>query len=249
MASDMQQQDMFPDEAVKEKPEPRQPKKMTLGPEKERGTAKTVEHTVEGIPRLVLPTRWELLQPKLGTNEVSLKTIIRPVPQAIRIIRNITEYLRTTSGCQVLVIRGDTGSGKTTFLNTLVHYMPDVDFQIQTIDLQFVEEDKFVNELEKVKLDQAGINVIILEGREKPESISERYIQVVLANINRFSRQKRLPMLFVVPTIEEQVARTWCDHGIRIGDLIPEHKLYDRHYREVFIKSNIFTSSNLERSF
>lgn len=37
MASDMKQERLFPDEGGKEKPEPHQPKKMTLGPEKDRG--------------------------------------------------------------------------------------------------------------------------------------------------------------------------------------------------------------------
>ncbi len=142
------------------------------------------------------------------------------------VVKNITEYLSTTSGCQVLVIRAETGSGKTTFLNTLPYYMSDVTFHTQTMELQFISQDEFGPELEKIKVYQDGINLIILEGREKPESISDKYIQVVLSNINRFSRAKRLPMLFVIPTIEEQVARSWCDHGARIGDLIPEHKLY-----------------------
>ncbi|MFN8476142.1 MAG: hypothetical protein U0822_28490 [Anaerolineae bacterium] len=69
--------------------------------------------------------------------------------------------------------------------------------------------------------------MIVLEGREKPASVSDNYIQSVLADINRFARARRVPILFVIPTIEEQVARIWCDHGVRIGDLIPEQKLYD----------------------
>jgi hypothetical protein len=48
----------------------------------------------------------------------------------------------------------------------------------------------------------------------------------VLANINRFARTKRVPLLFVVPTIEDQVARSWCEHGTKVGDLIPQQKLY-----------------------
>jgi hypothetical protein len=60
--------------------------------------------------------------------------------------------------------------------------MPDVNFNIQTLDLQFVSEDDFGSELNKLKLNIKGVNLIILEGREKPESISDRYIQVVLSN-------------------------------------------------------------------
>jgi hypothetical protein len=224
MTNKTDQMGFFEDESEANKPL-RHPKKMTIE-NRQASMQNSLEQRVDTIPRLTLPTRWELLQAKIGTDDASLKTIIRPVPEALQNIRNITEYLRTTSGCQVLVIRADTGSGKTTFLNTLPHYMPDEGLFVQSIDLQFVEEDKFPYELEKITLSQDNINIIILEGREKPESIPDKYIQIVLANINRFSRQKRIPMLFVIPTIEEPVARSWCDHGVRIGDLIPEHKLY-----------------------
>jgi hypothetical protein len=182
---------------------------------------------IETIPSLFLPTRWEILQPKLESNKVSLQTIIRPVPQAMNVIRDIIEYLKTTGGCQVLVIRADTGSGKTTFLNTLYHYVQEIKFFTHTIDLQTLEAEDFGSELKNLQVYEEKINLIILEGREKPESISDQYIQIVLAHINRFARRKRVPILFVVPTIEDQVARNWCEHGIKIGDLIPQQKIYE----------------------
>lgn len=186
-----------------------------------------LDDPVDTIPSLILPTRWEYLQPRLESNKVSLQTIIRPVPQAMKIVRDIVEYLKTTGGCQVLVLRADTGSGKTTFLNTLWHYIKDIDFFTKTIDLQTLEAEYFGTELQKLEVDQEKINLIILEGREKPESISDKYIQIVLADINRFARRKRLPILFVIPTIEDQVARNWCEHGVKIGDLIPAQKIYE----------------------
>jgi hypothetical protein len=178
------QQQLFPDDPDFNTQTERQPKKLSLDAVQRAivNQSNPEFRVIEGIPQLTLPTRWELLQPRIQSDDVSLRTIIRPVPQAIQIVRNITEYLRTTSGCQVLVVRADTGSGKTTFLNTLPHYMPDVNFNIQTLDLQFVSEDDFGSELNKLKLNIKGVNLIILEGREKPESISDRYIQVVLSN-------------------------------------------------------------------
>lgn len=50
---------------------------------------------------------------------------------------------------------------------------------------------------------------------------------MVLANINRFARNKRVPLLVVIPTVDEQVARNWCDHASKIGDLIPEQQLHE----------------------
>jgi hypothetical protein len=219
------QMSLFPDEP----PPPTEPlpKCLRLDPQKAALVREKSEDVViEGIPRLSLPTRWEQLKPKLSGNDISLRTIIQPVHEAMEVVRDIVEYLRTTNGCQVLVMRADTGSGKTTFLNTLPHYMRDIDFRTQTIDLQVLNEEEFGKHLWDIQVSDEGINLIILEGREKPESISDKYIQNVLANINRFARTKIVPLLFVIPTIEDQVARSWCEHGIKVGDLIPQQKLY-----------------------
>lgn len=203
------------------------PKKLKIN-SKEVSTSKHEKVQMStGIPPLVLPTRWEKLKDEIKDNKASLRTIIRPMPQAMVVVRNIVEYLKATNGCQILVIRADTGSGKTTFLNTLPHYMHDVKFHLQTVDLQPLSEEGFTTTLWRMQTFSTDINLIILEGREQPESLTDKYIQVVLANINRFSRSKLVPLLFVIPTIEEEVARRWCDLGTKIGDLIPENKLYE----------------------
>lgn len=146
----------------------------------------------------------------------------------MRVVRSIVDYLKTTGGCQVLVIRADTGSGKTTFLNTLPYYIQNIEFHTKTIDLQPINNpDDFGAELRKVDTSSSGINLIILEGREKPESINDRYIQITLSDINRFSRERRIRLLIVIPTIDEQVARNWCEHASRLGDLIPEQTSYE----------------------
>lgn len=219
------------------------PKKLTIEPNKLASINEKFREsrdTINGIPPLELPTRWELLQPKIDNQKISARTIIQPIPKAMSEVRNIAEYLRTTGGCQVLVVRGDTGSGKTTFLNTLPIYMQDIGFKVSTIDLEPIEAESFYEELNKLEIGSENINLIVLEGREKPESITDKYIQILLSNINRFSRAKRVPLLFVIPTIEEQVARNWCDHGIKIGDLIPKMRLHEG--------SRWYTFSGVDRS-
>ena len=224
---------LFPDASpkVKEQEDTQtKAKKLKLTPKsavfsyRERGD--NVE-PIEGLPSLTLPNRWEFLYPKIKDSDVPIQTIIRPVQSGMNVIQEIIEYLKTTGGCQVLVLRANTGSGKTTFLNTLPHYMQNVDLHIKTFDLQYLNEDDFKDELWKFEPSDKGVNLIVLEGREKPQTVPDAYIQNILANVNRFARTKRVPMLFVIPTIEEEVARVWCEHGATIGDLIPEKALYD----------------------
>src|SRR5260370_21208988 len=129
---------MFPDLTPPQKTSSRKPNKLTLDVETSMAPNQGEVQVIEGIAPLILPTRWEYLQPKLGNDKISLRTIIRPIPKPMIVIRNIVQYLKTTDGCQVLVIRADTGSGKTTFLNTLPHYMQDVLFNTQTIDINHI---------------------------------------------------------------------------------------------------------------
>lgn len=212
----------------KRKAVPSGPMKLTLDASVKARLQQGVEkQNTSSIPPLVLPNRWEHLQPRIEGSKVAVRTVIRPVERAMIIIRNIISYLETTGGSQVLVMRADSGSGKTTFLNTLPDYMPDVKFNKEVIELENVEVEDFNPELQSRQTINDGINLFILEGREKPESVNEKYVQVVLSNINRFARNRRVPIIFVIPTTDANVARLWCEQGATIGDLIPEGKLYE----------------------
>jgi len=203
-------------------------KKLRIAPELKNRSSTTSNTVTSGIPPLTLPPRWEYLEPKLEGIESTVKNIIKPIPEALTIIRNILLYLNSTGSCQLLVIRADSGSGKTTFLNTLPHYIHDMALHIQTIDIQrFNDGEDFGKHLWEQPVSNSGINIIILEGREEAEAVNDKYVQTTLSHINRYARSKRVPMLFVIPTIDEVVARYWCEHGTKIGDLIPTGKLYE----------------------
>lgn len=159
--------------------------KLRIDPKKLTNSSQNDTEITSELPSLALPTRWEHLQPKIQEKDISLQTVVRPVDKAMRVVRSIVDYLKTTGGCQVLVIRADTGSGKTTFLNTLPYYIQNIEFHTKTIDLQPINNpDDFGSELRKIDTSSSGINLIILEGREKPESINDRYIQITLSDIN-----------------------------------------------------------------
>lgn len=179
------------------------------------------------IPRLTLPTRWEILEPQIRNQDIQIKTIVRPIREAMNVVASIVDYLLITRGANLLVIRADTGVGKTTFFNTLTHYINDISFNIDSIDIQSISEQMLHTKLwdMKFKSEEDLINLVILEGRETPESLTSDYIQNVLADINRLSRQRKVPLLFVIPTVETEVARLWCSSATKIGDLIPRDQL------------------------
>ncbi len=200
----------------------KQPKKITPNLQKLGLLPIDTTNLIEAIPKLNIRTRWEHLQQAHGMNETSLRAIVRPVQDAISIIRNMASIVEATSGCKLLVIRGGSGSGKTTFLNTLNYYVPDLEFQTQTVDLsKFERAENFTVILNSLLVDDKKMNLVVLEGRETPGDITAEYIDGIMSRINRFSRDKAVPMLFVVPTNDDTVARKWCQVAARIGGLAP----------------------------
>src|SRR6266496_456230 len=139
-------------------------KKLKLDPEVWASIPQNQDQIIDVIPEIILPTRWEKLEPRISKNDASLHSIIRPVHQAITVVRDINDYLQATDGFQVLVIRAHTGSGKTTFLNTLPHYINDIELNTQTIDIQRSTAEEFASELWQTTVSQTAINLIILEG-------------------------------------------------------------------------------------
>ncbi len=106
--------------------------------------------------------------------------------------------------------------------------MKDVHFCVHTLDLEVLrDENQFSDALWSLKTPKDGsIYLIYLEVREEPYRAPDTYIQTILSAINRFSRNRQVPLLFVIPTPEDQVARNWCERAQRLGDLIPEGKYY-----------------------
>jgi hypothetical protein len=198
-------------------------KKLIPDPQK-LGLRKEQEEMFEPIPELVIKTRWERLEQAIN-KDTHAKTIIRPVPDAIQVISRLIMSVRATNDCKILVIKADSGTGKTTFLNTLDLYIHDhtgTKLTIQTIDLfNVVNADDFSSELRQLDIKEGAVNIVVLEGKETPGDIDSDFIDGVISRINRFSRNHNQPMLVVIPTNEDTVAKRWVSVAAKTGGLSP----------------------------
>src|SRR5712692_244628 len=89
------------------------------------------------FPSLILPHRWEALQAEASKRKVPLKPLISPVKDAIIRVRGELRRIQETGTGRLLVISGVTGSGKTTFLNSLQHFIDGIgihEVKLITID-------------------------------------------------------------------------------------------------------------------
>jgi putative ribosome biogenesis GTPase RsgA len=71
------------------------------------------------LPRLELPKRWELLTQKANNAGLDAKEFVMRVDSAASRVDKLLDRVRTGGGGLIEIFYGLSGSGKTTFLNTL----------------------------------------------------------------------------------------------------------------------------------
>lgn len=122
-------------------------------------------------PIPILPLRWERLRIEAEKKNVPLKPLIYPVSEALNEIKKELRWIEQTRAGKLLVLSGLTGSGKTTFLNSLDLFIDDVvinTISIKAIDSRETIEDK----LSLLKRDATKYSVVILEGKETKGSLT-----------------------------------------------------------------------------
>lgn len=168
---------------------------------------------------LVLPYRWEALQAEADKRKVQLKPLISPVSDAILTVQKELRYIQETGMGKLFVISGITGSGKTTFLNSLHLFLENVvvhSIRLSTIDRPEVVE----NAMAALRRDRNKHSIVVLEGRETFGPLKSEEIDILLTTLNAdFRRGTGRTTLFVIPTNYATVAQSISDRAATIGGM------------------------------
>lgn len=171
------------------------------------------------FPSLILPQRWEALQAEASKRKVPLKPLISPVKDAIVRVRGELRRIQETGAGRLFIISGVTGSGKTTFLNSLQHFIDDIgvqDVKLITIDRRETVE----NALAALKRERDKHSIGVLEGKENPGSFRSEEIDVLLTSLNTdFRRDTGRRTLFVIPTTSSVVAQQVSERAANLGGM------------------------------
>jgi energy-coupling factor transporter ATP-binding protein EcfA2 len=129
---------------------------------------------------LFVPDRFEKLSPR--ASEQNLKTIVQPVESALEKIRDIYDDMLSSGGGAFIIWRGNSGVGKSTFLQTLNLFLEDVQTHIvpQESPIQ-----QYLNDSEPTT---HALRIIVLEGREALADIKPEVLEAALHAINSFIR-------------------------------------------------------------
>jgi energy-coupling factor transporter ATP-binding protein EcfA2 len=131
---------------------------------------------------LFVPERFDVLERRAKDK---LQIIINPVENALASLDDIYSDMISAGRGSFLVLRGTSGSGKSTFLHTVYLFRHG----IKTISIHADELiPKFLKEIGEINLVLSQLRIIVLENREALTNFSIQQLEDDLHAINRFIR-------------------------------------------------------------
>jgi len=152
------------------------------------------------LERINIAIKWETLRDKV-TRLSDLKTLIWPVEDAINEINRHLKRISDTGLGMLFLLCGQPGSGKSTFLNTLSLFIENTfTHNIELGPYDYTNDRAtLASRLKEIDPHEDRYNIIVMEGREIPGTLKDEQIDIMLAMLNRFFRNKGKRALDIFP--------------------------------------------------
>jgi len=182
-------------------------------------TILTPTPSAHNFPSLVFPQRWELLKAETEKRKIPLKPLIIPVQKALLEIEKERRQILETGQGRLLVMSGISGSGKSTFLNSLDLYIKGV--RVFTVTWKVIDRIESVEEkLAALPREKSKLAVVVLEGKETVPALKSDEIDILLTALNvDFRHDSGMHTLFVIPTTSQSVAQSISQRAADIGGM------------------------------
>lgn len=158
---------------------------------------------------LLVPDRYDILKRKASNQ---LQDIIYPVKEALDHIDAL--YMDMVASCRgsFLIVRGDSGTGKSTFLHT-------IGFFRESIEAVTVSKNDDLNEFfGKLATTNARLRIVILEGREALTDVSNEELEKAIHLINAFVRTEEGENTIIAwPVNRDDLAQKLSELAVEIG--------------------------------
>lgn len=126
-----------------------------------------------------LPDRYDMLARKAVGQ---LTQIIVPVESALSHIDNLYADMRASSRGTFLIIRGDSGTGKSTFIHTIGLFRENIE------TISFGKDADIGVSLNSLKPTTQKLRIVVFEGREALTDVSSEILEKSIHSINSFVR-------------------------------------------------------------
>lgn len=135
------------------------------------------------LEKLFVPDRFDTLLERL--NQTELKPFIVPVQETLEFLEKTVEDISVARRGAFWLMKGESGSGKTTFLNTVFLFKEN----IETISISNNESiTDFLNNLKKDIDTKNKYQIIVIEGREAIADFERQQLEKDIHSINSFLR-------------------------------------------------------------
>ncbi|CAC5345561.1 MULTISPECIES: hypothetical protein [Planktothrix] len=159
---------------------------------------------------IFLPERFDILERR--TKKDNLKNIVVAVQDSLNYINDIYSDMESAGRGAFLVFRGESGSGKSTFLHTLYLFKEGV--VTESID----QNESVSDRLKKLSSTQENLRVLVIEGREALTDFSEELLEKDLHTINSFMRSYQGEKTLIVwPCNSDELEHRLITLAKRIG--------------------------------
>lgn len=159
--------------------------------------------------QLFVPDRFDMLQRRAADQ---LENIVVPVDGALALMRDTSRDMAAAGRGAFLLFRGDSGSGKSTFLNTL-------DLFIEGVEIIGVpRETEIEGVLRKLPVTPMKLRLVVIEGRDALRNVSAPELEAAIHEINAFIRGARGERTLVVwPANADDLEAVLVDTASRVG--------------------------------
>ena len=158
---------------------------------------------------LFVPDRFDVLKRRAGAQ---LKTIIAPVQSSLQVMDRMYADLSAAGRGGFLIVRGDSGSGKSTFLHTL-----DL-FRENTCTYSVEKTSKLEFALAQTNPSAEDFRVLVIEGREALRDVSRETLEAAIHAVNGFLRAAAGERTLVVwPCNTDDLRDSLVDIARRVG--------------------------------
>lgn len=128
---------------------------------------------------ITLPDRYDVLERK-ATGQLS--QIIAPVSPALEHIDRLATEIQASSRGAFLILRGDSGTGKSTFVHTIGLFREGIETVSVPADVDITKH------LANLPATKAALRIVIFEGREALTDVSKELLEKAVHGINAFVR-------------------------------------------------------------
>lgn len=160
--------------------------------------------TPNPLPILELPKRWEFLTLRARESGLDPAQFVERVDEAAERVDHLLTRIRAAGGGVLEIFFGLSGSGKTTFLQTLPRFFTDIRVAAFPKERPLAELPEFVRSSHVV--DDAKSRIILIERRDNPSSADQDQAEKMLPELLEVFREPAGAAVVIWPiTLETAV--------------------------------------------